>query len=161
MPPLPPVSSPEARLEELGISLPLPAKAVASYAPWVEDNGLIYISGQLPFEAGKIETTGRLGAELSLEHGQNQARLCTINLLAQLREAAGGTLDAVGRVIRLGGFIACSDDFTQQPQVLNAASTLMIDIFGETKGLHARAAVGVTSLPLGAAVEIEGLFRLA
>jgi enamine deaminase RidA (YjgF/YER057c/UK114 family) len=146
-----------SRLKELGITLPEPAKSVANYVPVAEAGGLLFVSGQLPIADGKVVWTGHVGEELDVEEGAEAARLCAINILAQLSGALDGDLDRVTRVVRLGGFVASAPDFTAQPQVINGASDLMVDVFGDA-GRHARAAVGVNVLPLDAAVEVEGLF---
>jgi enamine deaminase RidA (YjgF/YER057c/UK114 family) len=148
----------ETRLSELGITLPEAAASVANYLPVARSGGLLFVSGQLPMADGRVAWTGRLGEALDIEEGQQAARLCAINVLAQLKSALDGDLGRVSRVIRLGGFVASAGDFTSQPQVINGASDLMVDVFGEA-GRHARAAVGVNVLPLGAAVELEGLFE--
>ncbi|HMO28251.1 RidA family protein [Enterovirga sp.] len=151
----------EARLKELGITLPSPAAPVANYVPFVSMGGLVTISGQLCLgRDGKIapEHTGTLGAGVSPDAAKAAARLCAINLLAQLK-AAAGDLDHVRRCIRLGGFIASSPDFTGQAPIMNGASDLMVEVFGDA-GRHARSTIGVAALPLGACVEVEGLFAL-
>ncbi len=148
----------ESRLNELGITLPEPAPAVANYLPVARAGGLLFVSGQLPMADGRVAWTGRLGEALDIDEGRQAARLCAINMLAQLHDALDGELDRVRRVVRLGGFVASAEDFTAQPQVINGASDLMVEVFGEA-GRHARAAVGVNVLPLGAAVELEGLFE--
>jgi enamine deaminase RidA (YjgF/YER057c/UK114 family) len=148
------------RLAALGIELPEPAVPVANYVPFTIHNGLVTISGQLPLEAGKIVAIGKLGAEVDVETGRQAARLCFINLLAQLRAACAGDLDRVRGVLRLGGFIASAPDFTQQAAVMNGASDLAVELFGDI-GRHARSTIGVAALPLGAAVEVEGLFAIA
>jgi len=150
----------ESRLAELGLELPTPAAAVANYLPYVTSGTLVYVSGQLPLVEGKVTVIGHLGASVSLEAGQSAARQCAINLLAQARAAAGGDLDRIKRVVRLGGFVASTPDFTDQPKVINSASDLMVAVLGDA-GRHSRAAVGVASLPLNAAVEIEAIFELA
>jgi len=142
------------RLSELGVTLPEPAAPVAAYVPAVELNGLLHISGQLPFEQGQL-LTGRLGEDRDLEFGQRAARLCGIMLLAQMRLALG-SLDRVERIVKLGVFINSAGSFTDQPKVANGASELMEQVFGEA-GRHARSAVGVPVLPLGAAVEIDAV----
>ena len=142
------------RLAELGIELPEPAAPVASYVPAVEANGLLHISGQLPFEAGAV-MTGRLGDDRDLDYGQRAARACAIMLLAQMKKALG-SLDRVERVVKLGVFINSAGSFTDQPKVANGASDLMKEVFGDS-GPHARSAVGVPVLPLGAAVEIDAV----
>jgi enamine deaminase RidA (YjgF/YER057c/UK114 family) len=148
----------EAKLAELGITLPTPAAPVANYIGFNVVGKLVIVSGQIPLLDGKVAVTGKLGAGVSIEDGQRAARLCFINLMAQVK-AACGDLDKVKRVVRLGGFVACTPDFTQQPQVINGASDLAVAVFGE-KGKHARAAVGCPSLPVDAAVEVEGMFEL-
>ena len=142
------------RLAELGIELPQPAAPVAAYVPAVEANGLLHISGQLPFDEGEL-MLGRLGENRDLDYGQRAARRCGVMLLAQMR-AALGSLDRVERVVKLGVFVNSTGDFTDQPKVANGASELMEQVFGEA-GRHARSAVGVPVLPLGAAVEIDAV----
>ena len=150
-----PMSDPiSQRLSELGITLPEPAAPVAAYVPAVESNGLLHISGQLPFDQGQL-LTGRLGEDRDLDYGQRAARLCGIMLIAQIR-AALGSLDRVERVVKLGVFVNSAGTFTDQPKVANGASELMEQVFGEA-GRHARSAVGVPVLPLGAAVEIDAV----
>ncbi len=149
----------EARLQELGVSLPTPPAPVASYVPFVQAGGLVHISGQVSIDAaGGVK--GKLGAGLSLEQGQAAARLCGLNLLAQLRAACGGDLDRVKRVVKLGGFVNVAPDFDPIPAVVNGCSDLMVEVFGEA-GRHARSAVGVANLPLGFAVEVDGIFEIA
>ena len=148
----------DARLTELGITLPEAAAPVASYVPVVVSGGMAFVSGQLPFVDGKL-VTGRLGEDVSLEDGQAAARACGLMILAQLK-AALIPLDKVERVVKLGGFVNSTPDFTDQPKVVNGASDLMADVFGEA-GKHARAAVGVPSLPLGAAVEVDAVIALS
>lgn len=143
-----------AALAEIGLSLPEPAAPVASYVPAVEANGLLHISGQLPFINGKL-ATGKLGAEVDLAGGQAAAQACALMLVAQIRKALG-SLDKVERIVKLGVFIASTPDFTDQPKVANGASDLMEKLFGEA-GKHARSAVGVPVLPLNAAVEIDAI----
>ncbi|GAA0640236.1 RidA family protein [Sphingomonas ursincola] len=144
----------EQKLAELGVELPQPAAPVASYVPAVEVGGLLYISGQLPFIDGKV-VTGRLGENVSLEQGEAAARACGIMLIAQMK-AALGSLDRVERIVKLGAFISSTPEFTAQPKVANGASDLMVQVFGPA-GQHARSAVGVPVLPLGAAVEIDAI----
>lgn len=144
----------EQKLAELGLELPQPAAPVASYVPAVEVGGMLYISGQLPFIDGKV-VTGRLGESVSLEAGEAAARACGIMLIAQMK-AALGSLDRVERVVKLGAFIASTPEFNAQPKVANGASDLMVQVFGAA-GQHARSAVGVPVLPLGAAVEIDAI----
>ena len=147
------------KLHGLGIDLPQAAAPAANYVPWVISGNQVFISGQLPMEAGKIAVAGRLGDDVYLEDGQRAARLCAINILAQAK-AALGNLDRVTRIVRLGGFVASADSFTDQPKVVNGASDLMVEVFGDA-GRHARAAVGVNALPLGVAVEIDAIIEFA
>lgn len=144
-------------LAELGLTLPQAAAPVAAYVPSVEAGGLLHLSGQLPFRDGKL-VTGRLGDGLSLEDGQEAAKLCGLMVAAQIRAALGG-FGRVKRIVKLGVFVNSAPDFTQQPQVANGASELMVALFGEA-GRHARSAVGVPVLPLGAAVEVDAIVAL-
>lgn len=147
----------EARLSELGITLPEAAAPVASYVPVVVENNIAYVSGQLPFVNGEL-VTGRLGEDVSVDDGMAAARACGLMVLAQLK-GAGIDLDSVKRIVKLGGFVNSTGDFTDQPKVVNGASDLMKEVFGDA-GLHARAAVGVPALPLGAAVEVDAIIAL-
>jgi enamine deaminase RidA (YjgF/YER057c/UK114 family) len=147
----------EKRLAELGIELPTAAAPVAAYTPVVIARGLAHVSGQLPFIDGKL-VTGRLGEDVSLEQGAAAARACGLMILAQLK-AALGSLDRVERVVKLGAFVNSTADFTDQPRVANGASELMQAVFGDA-GRHARAAVGVPALPLGAAVEVDAIVEV-
>ena len=147
-----------ARLADLGLTLPTPAMAVANYVPFVISGSLVFVSGQLPLENGTLSVSGRLGADIGIEDGVRAARLCGLNLLAQAAAAAGG-LHNVRRVVRLTAFVASAPDFTDQPKVVNGASDLMVAVLGDA-GRHARAAVGVASLPLNASVEIDGIFEI-
>jgi enamine deaminase RidA (YjgF/YER057c/UK114 family) len=142
------------RLAELGITLPMAAAPVAAYVPAVEVNGMLHISGQLPFKNGDV-MVGRLGEDRDIAYGQDAARACGLMLIAQMK-AALGSLDRVERIVKLGAFISSDPRFTDQPKVANGASELMVEVFGEA-GRHARAAVGVPVLPLGAAVEIDAI----
>jgi enamine deaminase RidA (YjgF/YER057c/UK114 family) len=144
----------DARLAELGITLPQPAAPVAAYVPVVIAGGLAHVSGQVSIVGGQL-LKGRLGEDLSLEQGVEGARACGLMILAQL-QAALGSLDRVERVVKLGAFINSTADFTDQPKVANGASELMAEVFGEA-GKHARSAVGVPSLPLGVAVEVDAI----
>jgi enamine deaminase RidA (YjgF/YER057c/UK114 family) len=147
------------RLKELGITLPTPAAPAANYVPFTQAGNILIISGQLPMVDGKLAFTGKLGGGVTLETGQEAAKICAINILAQANAALGGNLDRVKRCLRLGGFVACTPDFTQHPQVINGASNLMVEILGDA-GKHARAAVGVPSLPFDAAVEVDAMFEV-
>lgn len=144
-------------LAAAGLVLPQPAAPVAAYVPTVLAGGLLHVSGQLPFVDGQL-VTGRLGETVSVEQGQAAAQACGLMLLAQVK-AALGSLDRVERVVKLGAFINSTGDFTDQPKVANGASELMVTAFGEA-GKHARSAVGVPILPLGAAVEIDAVFAV-
>lgn len=147
----------ENRLKELNIELPTPPLPVASYVPFVQTGNQVLISGQISIdETGGIK--GKLG-ELSLEEGQKAARICGLNLLAQLKAACDGDLDRVVRVVKLGGFVNVAPDFDPIPAVINGCSDLMVEVFGD-KGKHARSAVGVANLPLGFAVEVDGIFEI-
>jgi len=149
----------DAKLAELRITLPTPPAPVATYVPYVVTGNLVVVSGQIPFVEGKLAHTGRLSNALDIEPGQAAARVCLLNVLAQLRDACADDLDRVRRVVRLGGFIAADPAFTQHAQVMNGASDLAVAIFGDA-GRHARATVGVASLPGDASVEVEGLFEI-
>lgn len=148
----------DARLAELDITLPSPAAPAANYVPYVVSGKQLYISGQLPMGPDGIEFKGTCGATFGVADGQQAARLCAINILAQAR-AATGDLDQIARLVKLSGFVASTPDFTEQPAVINGASDLMAEVLG-AKGQHARAAVGVAALPFGVAVEIEAIFEL-
>jgi enamine deaminase RidA (YjgF/YER057c/UK114 family) len=147
----------DAKLAELGLTLPEAAAPVAAYLPVVVAGGLAHVSGQLPFVAGAL-VKGRLGADVTAEQGYEAARACGLMILAQLR-AALGSLDRVERIVKLGAFVNSTADFTDQPKVANGASELMAALFGEA-GRHARSAVGVPVLPLGAAVEIDAVVAI-
>ena len=134
------------RLAKLGIELPAPAKPAANYVPFVVSGKQVFVAGQIPVRGGELQHTGRLGADVSLEQGQAAARLCALNIIAQLKEAAGGDLDRVTRIVKLGAFVACTPEFTDHPKVANGASDLLAEVFGEA-GRHARFAVGAPSLP--------------
>ena len=149
----------DARLAELGIDLPSAMAPVANYVPYVVTGNLVVISGQLPAVDGKVAVVGKVGMEVSVEQGQQAARLCFINVLAHLHQACGGDLGRVRRVVRLGGFVASPPEFTEHAAVMNGASDLAVAVFGEA-GRHARSTIGVPALPLGGAVEVEGLFEI-
>jgi enamine deaminase RidA (YjgF/YER057c/UK114 family) len=150
----------EKKLSGLGIVLPVPATPIANYVGSVRTGALLFVSGQVCLESGgKLVAKGKLGENVSIEDGQRAARACAINLLAQVKLAVGD-LDKVVRVVRLGGFINSDPAFLDGPKVMNGASDLVVEVFGD-KGRHARSTVGVASLPLDAAVEVEGLFEVA
>jgi enamine deaminase RidA (YjgF/YER057c/UK114 family) len=150
----------EKKLSDLGIVLPVPASPIANYVGFVHTGTLLFVSGQICLESGgKLVAKGKLGQNVSIEDGQRAARACAINLLAQVKVAVGD-LDKVVRVVRLGGFINSDPAFLDGPKVMNGASDLVVEVFGD-KGRHARSTVGVASLPIDAAVEVEGLFEVA
>ena len=148
----------EARLKALDVVLPEAKAPIGSYVPYLHRDGQLFVSGQLPLKAGKIVAEGKLGAELDLSQGQEAARLCAINILAQAK-AALRDLDRIVQLLRLNGFVNAGSGFADHPNVLNAASELMVQILGN-KGLHTRIAVGCSSLPLNAAVEIDAIFAI-
>ncbi|MBT3359874.1 MAG: RidA family protein [Rhodospirillales bacterium] len=149
----------DARLAELGIDLPQGPAPVANYVPFVVTGNLVFISGQVPLIDGKPQYFGHLGDPHGVDEGYEAARFCGLNVIAQLRNACGGDLDRVVRVVKLVGFVASTPAFTDAPKVVNGASDLMVEVFGEA-GRHARSAVGVSSLPLGVAVEVEAIFEI-
>lgn len=153
------METPEARLAAHGLVLPQPAAPVAAYVPAVREGEFLFISGQLCFRDGVL-ITGRLGETLDIPEGIAAAEACGLMILAQARAALDGSLARVRRCVRLGGFVASAPTFTDQPRIVNGASELMLRAFGEA-GRHARAAVGVPVLPLGAAVEVEALFAIS
>ena len=152
------MSPPETRLAELGIELPAPMAAVANYVPFVITGNMLFVSGQVSVMDGAL-MKGRLGEDLELSAGQHAARACGINLIAQCK-AAAGELSKIARVVKLGGFVNAAPDFTDIPQVINGCSDLMVEVFGEA-GRHARSAVACPVLPLGVAVEVDGVFEIA
>jgi enamine deaminase RidA (YjgF/YER057c/UK114 family) len=147
----------EARLTQLGVSLPTPPKPVANYVPAVQSGNILYVSGQVS-RMGDVSFDGKLGLDTDIETGAKAARLCAINLLAQVK-AHLGDLDKVARVVKLTGFVNSTLEFTDHPKVVNGASDFLVDVFGDA-GRHARSAVGVAGLPLGVAVEVEGIFEI-
>lgn len=149
----------EARLASLGIALPEAPNPVANYVPSAVAGNLLFVSGQISKAADGSITKGQLGGVLTVEEGRQAARLCALNILAQARAALGG-LDRIGQVLRLTGYVNAAPEFTDHPQVLNGASDLMVDVLGE-KGRHTRVAVGVSSLPLGCAVEVDAIILVA
>ena len=149
----------EARLKELGVSLPTPPMPVASYVPYTISGNLVFLSGQIPIADGALKYVGKLGVDIPLEAGQSAAQLCAINLLAQLKSACGGDLDRVVRCLKVGVFVNAAPEYRQHPEVANGASDLIAALFGDA-GKHARAAVGVGSLPRGVAVEVDAVFEI-
>lgn len=150
----------DARLEELNIALPTPPAPVASYVPYVITGNLVFVSGQVTLGEGGLKYVGIVGKDLTLEDGQAAARLCAINVIAQLKAACGGDLDRVERCVKLGVFVNAIGGFAQHPEVANGASDLIVQVFGDA-GKHARAAVGAGSLPRNVAVEVEAVFEIA
>lgn len=148
----------DQRLKALGLTLPAAPAPAAAYVPYVLSGGLVYVSGQISQGPNGL-IKGKLGEDMSTEQGAEAARACALALLAQLRAACGGDFGRLQRVVKLTGFVNSTPDFTEQPKVINGASELMVEVLGET-GWHARSAVGVASLPLGVAVEIEALFEI-
>ena len=149
----------EAKLAELGITLPRPMPPIANYVPYAVTGDIVVVSGQVPAVDGRIAVTGKVGNGLSIDQGREAARLCFINVLVHLKAACGGDLDRVKRVVRLGGFVASPPEFTQHAQVMNGASDLAVAVFGDV-GRHARTTIGVPALPADAAVEVEGMFEI-
>ncbi len=149
----------QTKLQELGLELPTVAAPAANYVPYVISGKHIFVSGQIPFLNGEKMHMGRVGDDLSVEQGADAARACALNILAQINEAVGGDWSKVARCVKLGGFVSCTPNFTDQPLVINGASNLIADAMGAA-GKHARFAVGAPSLPLGVAVEIDAVFEL-
>jgi enamine deaminase RidA (YjgF/YER057c/UK114 family) len=149
----------EDKLSGLGIDLPIAAAPAANYVPYVISGKHIFVAGQIPFWNGALKGIGKVGQDLSTEEATEIARICGLNLIAQAKVACGGDLDRIIRVVKLGGFVNCIENFQDHPEVINGASNLMVDVFGE-KGTHSRFAVGVNSLPRGVSVEIDGVFEI-
>jgi enamine deaminase RidA (YjgF/YER057c/UK114 family) len=143
----------EERLKALNITLPTPPKPAGSYVPTVITGNLVFVSGQIPIKDGRVIFTGKVSKDITVEEAQNAARLCIINALAQLQLELG-SLDKISRIVRVSGFVNSPPEFTEHPKVINGASDLLFEIFGQ-KGQHARIAIGVSSLPLNSAVEID------
>ncbi len=149
----------DKRLKELNIILENPSSPAANYIPYSMVGNLVFISGQLPFKKGSIPITGIVGENVSIDNAIEMAELCALALISQLKEACNGNLDNVKKVVKLGGFVASSKDFGDQPKVINGASDMMVKIFGD-QGKHSRFAIGVASLPRNAPVEVEGIFEI-
>ena len=149
----------DKRLKELNIILENPSSPAANYIPYSIVGNLVFISGQLPFKKGSIPITGIVGENVSIDNAIEMAELCALALISQLKEACNGNLDKVKKVVKLGGFVASSKDFGDQPKVINGASDMMVKIFGD-QGKHSRFAIGVASLPRNAPVEVEGIFEI-
>ena len=150
----------EQRLEELGIALPAPNAPGGSYVPFVVVGQVIYLAGQVARVDGRMRYVGKVGRDLTADEGQAAARICALNLLTQLRVACEGDLDRVARCVRLTGYVNCVPEFTDPPVVINGASDLIVEVFGE-RGKHARTAIGVATLPTDSAVEVEAIVLLA
>ncbi len=150
----------DARLKELKLTLPSAPAAVANYVPYVVSGNFVFISGQLPVLEGTLHYPGIVGAQVTTDNAYEAAKLCALNIVAQVKSACGGDLDRVKRVVQINGFVASRADFGDHPKVVNGASDLMVAVFGEA-GKHSRAAVGVASLPRGASVEISAVLEIA
>jgi enamine deaminase RidA (YjgF/YER057c/UK114 family) len=150
----------DARLAKLGVTLPTPPAPQASYVPTVQTGKLVFVSGQVPWTPEGVKFVGKLGREFSIEEGQQAARICAINILANLKVACGGDLGKVTRIVKLVGFVNGIPDFTDAHKVINGASDFLIEVLGD-KGKHARSAIGMGSLPLGVAVEVEVVAEVA
>ena len=148
----------EDKLRQMGLELPEPPKPVASYVPCVRTGNLVFVSGQIAREKGVLRFSGHVGGNLTLEEGKQAARLCALNALSAVKQEVG-SLERIRRIVKLTGFVACAAGFLDQPKVVDGASVLLIELFGE-KGQHARAAVGVSELPLGSAVEVEMIVEI-
>lgn len=153
------MSQTDKRLAELGVTLPTPSKPAANYVPSVQTGNLLFVSGQIPMGPNGVEFVGQLGTDTDIDTGRAAARLCAVNLLAQVK-AHTGDLDKLVRVVKLTGFVNSASGFGDQPKVVNGASDFLVDVLGE-RGRHARSAVGVAGLPFGVAVEVEGIFEIA
>ena len=153
-------NSPEQNLEKLGIALPTPLAPVANYVPYTNAGTLYSISGQVPIKDGEMPYVGKVGVDISEDDGYQAARLCGINIIAQINGICGGDLSRVRKIVKLGGFVNCADGFGNQPEVINGASDLMVEVFGEV-GKHSRSAVGTNALPRNVSVEIDCLVDIA
>jgi enamine deaminase RidA (YjgF/YER057c/UK114 family) len=149
----------DSRLKELDITLPKAVAPVANYVPFVVSGNLVFVSGQVTLGPGGLEYVGQIGKEFNVEQGQAAARLCALNIIAQMREACGGNLDRVKRCVKVTGFVNAVAGFGQHPEIVNGASDTIVQVFGDI-GKHARAAVGAGSLPRNVAVEVEAIFEI-
>jgi len=149
----------QERLDALGLEIPEAAAPAANYVPYVRTGALVFVSGQVPVRGGRLAYRGKVGVDYSLEEAREAARLVGINIVAVVRAACGGDLERVRRCVKLGGFVNCSDDFENHPAVINGASDLMVDVFGE-RGRHARFAVGTNQLPFNVPVEVDAVFEV-
>ncbi len=149
----------EARLKELGLDIPTPAAPAANYVPFVVSGRHVFLAGQITLWNGELKHVGKLGADLGIKEGQEAARICALNLIAQAKAACDGDLDRMVRWVKIGGYVNSAPDFTDQPKVMNGASDLLVSIFGD-KGRHTRSSVGVAALPFNVAVEVDGVFEI-
>ncbi len=149
----------EKKLQSLGINLPTPAAPVANYVGFVKSGNMVFVSGQLPFENGKLSYIGKVGSEISADDAKKAAKLCAIGILAQLKVACNGDLERVAKCVKLGIFVNGDANFKDHPAVANGASDLMVEVLGDA-GKHARAAVGSGSLPFGVSVEVDAIFEI-
>ena len=154
------MSDVESRLQEIGLTLPEGVAPVATYVPYTIAGNLVHVSGQIPIVNGETLFVGRLGDSISIEEGKKAAQTCALNVLSQLKAAINADWSRVKQCIKIGGFVQCSNDFTDQSEVINGASDLMVTAFGEPVGQHARFAVGTNALPRGVCVEVEGIFEI-
>ncbi len=150
----------DARLSELGLTIPDAPVPAANYVPFVIAKNMVYVAGQLPFVDGKVAKTGKVGQDLDTPAAKEIARICAINIVAQVKTACGGDLDRVVRCVEVGGFVNCIDGYAEQPEVLNGASDLMVEVFGDA-GRHARFAVGTNALPRNVPVEVKAVFEIS
>jgi len=150
----------DAKLEELGITLPTPTVPAANYVPFVVSGNTVYVSGQLPMIGGELLHVGTVGDDITVEQAQEAARACALNIIAHVKSACGGDLDRVTQCLKVGGFVNAIAGFDQQPAVVNGASDLMVEVFGDV-GRHARFAVGAGSLPFGVSVEVDAVFEIS
>ena len=150
----------DRRLQEMGIVLPNPASPAANYVPFVISGSLVFIAGQIPFWNGEILHIGKVGAEISIEEAKRAARVCGLNLIAQLKAACAGDLDRVKRCVKIGVFVNCVDGFKQQPEIANGVSDLLVELFGDA-GRHERFAVGTNALPRNCATASDGIFEIS
>lgn len=150
----------DSRLAELGIELPEASAPAANYVPYRISGNTVYISGQVPVSGGELQYIGKLGVEFTVDEGYQAARLCGLNIIAQLKAACGGDLDRVAACLKLGGFVNSAPEFGDQPKIINGASDLMVEVF-QDKGKHARFAVSAANLPFGVAVEVDAVFEIS
>ena len=150
----------DSRLTELGIELPQASAPAANYVPYRISGNTVYISGQVPVSGGELKFIGKLGVDYGIDDGYQAAKLCGLNIIAQLKAACGGDLDRVAGCLKLGGFVNSAPEFGDQPKVINGASDLMVEVF-QDKGKHARFAVSAASLPFGVAVEVDAVFEIS